>query len=86
MTENTAAPIVDYVPIYSCPHCAPLSGSQLPLGWIDETWPTRSGGKFRFMSCFSCRHTVVPFDRSDPRWQPSVWPRNANEPDAEETA
>lgn len=55
-------------PIYSCDHCAPIRGAYLPYGYIDETWPTISGGGFRYMSCFQCRGTVVPFDRNDLRW------------------
>lgn len=68
MIGSVPEPIVDYVPIYSCDHYAPIRGQRLPFGYIDETWLTIGGGSFRYMSCFGCRGTVVPFDRSDPRW------------------
>lgn len=57
MTE-TAEQITDYVPIYSCDHCAPMSGATLPISYVNEIWPTLGGGSFRRMSCFACRGTV----------------------------
>lgn len=69
MTENTTAPIVDYVPIYSCGHCVPSHVASLPSEYIDETWPTIGGGSFRVTRCFLCRRTVKPFDTADPRWR-----------------
>lgn len=66
--NNIVAPVVDYVPIYNCGHCAPSHVASLPSEYIDETWPTIGEGSFRITRCFSCRGTVEQFDKTDPRW------------------